>query len=283
MPVPPALSCASDGGECPCALPQYKSGERWGIVSTCGRWRIVFDDGKNALMRGEWLYTGFSPQKSHATERAQGLPVSRRRQRHLLPFPCVLRQGICSLRNYKTGGFSLCVCVVWAGKVENSFSRGFIYGGSFPDSFDSAQPRGGRFAPSSKAFATALCALPQGFCSLRNYKTGGFSLCVCVVWASKVENSFSRGFIYGGSFPDTFDTAPPRGGGAVCSVVKGVCSCSVCFAAGYLLFAELQNGRFFQSATEAAYKIPVKRQKVGQKCGQIAATGRKIIEKKIII
>ena len=175
MPVPPALSCASDGGECPCALPQYKSGERWGIVSTCGRWRIVFDDGKNALMRGEWLYTGFSPQKSHATERAQGLPVSRRRQRHLLPFPCVLRQGICSLRNYKTGGFSLCVCVVWAGKVENSFSRGFIYGGSFPDSFDSAQPRGGRFAPSSKAFATALCALPQGFCSLRNYKTGGFS------------------------------------------------------------------------------------------------------------
>lgn len=55
------------------------------------------------------------------------------------------------------------------------------------------------------------------------------------------------------------------------------------FAAGYLLFAELQNGRFSPSVTEAAYKIPVKRQKVGQKCGQIAATGRKIIEKKIII
>ena len=52
MPVPPAVSCASDGGECPCALPQYKSGERWGIVSTCGRWRVVFADGKNALMRG---------------------------------------------------------------------------------------------------------------------------------------------------------------------------------------------------------------------------------------
>ena len=143
MPVPPAVSCASDGGECPCALPQYKSGERWGIVSTCGRWRVVFADGKNALMRGEWLYTGFSPLKSHATERAQGLPVSRRRQRRLLPFPCALPQGFCSLRNYKTGGFSLCICMVWAGKVENSFSRGFIYGGSFPDSFDSAQPRGG--------------------------------------------------------------------------------------------------------------------------------------------
>ena len=114
-----------------------------------------------------------------AVQKRRGQPIQRGKLcsvvKGVSAAPCVLRQGICSLRNYKTGGFSLCVCVVWAGKVENSFSRGFIYGGSFPDSFDNAQPRGGgRFAPSSKAFATALCALPQGFCSLRNYKTGGF-------------------------------------------------------------------------------------------------------------
>ena len=94
-------------------------------------------------MRGEWLYTGFSPQKSHATERAQGLPVSRRRQRRLLLLRVFCRRDFARCGIDKTDGFSLCVCVVWAGKVENSFSRGFIYGGSFPDSFDSAQPRGG--------------------------------------------------------------------------------------------------------------------------------------------
>ena len=168
MPVPPAVSCASDRASAPRLATVQKRRE----VGHCFNVRKVarcFCRRQKCAYEGGWLYTGFSPLKSHATERAQGLPVSRRRQRHLLPFPCVLRQGICSLRNYKTGGFSLCVCVVWAGKVKNSFSRGFIYGGSFPDSFDSAQPRGGgRFAPSSKAFATALCALPQGFCSLRN-------------------------------------------------------------------------------------------------------------------
>lgn len=93
----------------------------------------------------------------------------------------------------------------------------------------------------------------------------------------------SHGVLFtAGVFP-ILSIAHSQEGGAVCSVVKGVCSCSVRFAARFLLFAELQNGRFFPSVTEAAYKIPVKRQKVGQKCGQIAATGRKIIEKKIII
>lgn len=176
MPVPPAVSCASDRASAPRLATVQKRREVAHCFNVRKVARCFCRRQKCAYEGGECLYTSFSPQKSHATERAQGLPVSRRRQRHLLPFPCVLRQGICSLRNYKTGGFSLCVCVVWAGKVENSFSRGFIYGGSFPDSFDSAQPRGGgRFAPSSKASAPAPCALPQGFCSLRNYKTGGFA------------------------------------------------------------------------------------------------------------
>ena len=143
MPVPPALSCASDMASAPRLAAVQKRREVGHCFNVRKVARCFCRRQKCAYEGGEWLYTGFSPQKSHATERAQGLPVSRRRQRHLLPFPCVLRQGICSLRNYKTGGFSLCVCVVWAGKVENSFSRGFIYGGSFPDSFDSAQPRGG--------------------------------------------------------------------------------------------------------------------------------------------
>ena len=98
---------------------------------------------------------------------------------------------------------------------------------------DGAGARSACFPPSSKAFATALCALPQGFCSLRNYKTGGFPLCVCMVWAGKVENSFSQVF-YCGSFPDSFDNATAKRE-TVCSVVKGVCSrprvfCSRVFA-----------------------------------------------------
>lgn len=133
MPVPPAVSCASDRASAPRLATVQKRRE----VAHC------FCQRRKCAYGGGWHCTCFSEQKSNATERAQGLPVSRRRQRHLLPFPCVLPQGFCSLRNYKTGGFSFCVCVVCAGKVENSFSRGFIYGGSFPDSFDSAQQREG--------------------------------------------------------------------------------------------------------------------------------------------
>lgn len=174
MPVPPALSCASDRASAPRLATVQKRRE----VGHCFNVRKVarcFCRRQKCAYEGEWLYTGFSPQKSHATERAQGLPVSRRRQRHLL-LPCALCGrvfALCGITKRTVFPFAFAWC---GGKVENSFSRGFIYVGSFPDSFDSAQPRGGgRFAPSSKAFATALCALPQGFCSLRNYKTGGFA------------------------------------------------------------------------------------------------------------
>ena len=97
---------------------------------------------KMRLWGGMALHRFFSAEKPRdgAGARSACFPPSSKAS---APAPCVLRQGICSLRNYKTGGFSVYVCVVWAGKVENSFSRGFIYGGSFPDSFDSAQPRGG--------------------------------------------------------------------------------------------------------------------------------------------
>ena len=92
----------------------------------------------------------------------------------------------------------------------------------------------------------------------------------------------SRKFVLTGFYlrraPDLSITQQSRGGRFAFSS-KASAPVPVCFSAWFLLIAELQNERFFPSAI----KIFRKRQKVGQKCGQIAATGRKIIEKKIII
>ena len=139
-----------------------------------------------------------------------------------------------------------------------------------------------------------LCSVVKGVCSRSRVFCGRvFALCgitkravfpFAFAWCGRAKSKIrSHGVLFtAGVFP-ILSIAHSQEGGAVCSVVKGVCSCSVRFAAGIMLVAELQNGRFSPSVTEAAYKISVKRQKVGQKCGQIAATGRKIIEKKIII
>ena len=199
MPAPPAVSCASDGASALCALPQYKSGG---------------DSPFNAA--------SFAPSsKAFATAL------------------CALRQGICSLRNYKTGGFSLCVCVVWAGKVENSFSRGFIYGGSFPDPFDSAQQRGGGGLLRRQRhllLPRALCRRVFARCGITKRAVFPFTFAWCGQAKSKIR---SHGVLFtAGVFP-ILSIAHSQEGGAVCSVVKGICYCPVRFAAGILLVAEL--------------------------------------------
>lgn len=148
---------------------------------------------------------------------------------------------------------------------------------------DGAGARSACFPPSSKASAPVPVCFAAGYllvAELTKRTVFPFAFAWCGRAKSKIR---SHGVLFtAGVFP-ILSIAHSQEGGAVCSVVKGICYCPVRFAAGFLLFAELQNGRFCPSVTEAAYKIPVKRQKVGQKCGQIAATGRKIIEKKIII
>lgn len=148
---------------------------------------------------------------------------------------------------------------------------------------DGAGARSACFPPSSKASAPVPVRFAVGFllvAELTKRTVFPFAFAWCGRAKSKIR---SHGVLFtAGVFP-ILSIAHSQEGGTVCSVVKGICYCPVRFAAGFLLVAELQNGRFSPSATEAAYKISVKRQKVGQKCGQIAATGRKIIEKKIII
>lgn len=142
MPVPPALSCASDRASAPRLATVQKRREVGHCFNVRKVARCFCRRQKCAYEGGMAIHRFFAAEKPRdgAGARSACFPPSSKAS---APVPCVLPQGICSLRNYKTGGFSLCVCVVWAGKVENSFSRGFIYGGSFPDSFDSAQPRGG--------------------------------------------------------------------------------------------------------------------------------------------
>lgn len=142
MPVPPALSCASDRASAPRLATVQKRREVGHCFNVRKVARCFCRRQKCAYEGGMAIHRFFSAEKPRdgAGARSACFPPPSKAS---APAPCVLPQGFCSLRNYKTGGFSLCVCVVWAGKVENSFSRGFIYGGSFPDSFDSAQPRGG--------------------------------------------------------------------------------------------------------------------------------------------
>ncbi len=162
MPVPPAVSCASDRASAPRLATVQKRREVGHCFNVRKVARCFCRRQKCAYEGGMAIHRFFAAEKPRDGA-AQGLPVSRRRQRHLLPFRVFCGRVFARCGIDKTGGFSLCVCVVWAGKVENSFSRGFIYGGSFPDSFDSAQPRGGRFAPSSKAFAPVPVRFAAGF------------------------------------------------------------------------------------------------------------------------
>lgn len=173
MPVPPAVSCASDRASAPRLATVQKRRE----VGHCFNVRKVarcFCRRQKCAYEGGWLYTGFSPQKSHATERAQGLPVSRRRQRRLLLFRALCRKVFARCGIDKTDGFLF--ALAWCGQAKSKIrSHGVLFtAGVFPILSIAHSQEGGRFAPSLKAFATALCALPQGFCSLRNYKTGGF-------------------------------------------------------------------------------------------------------------
>lgn len=213
MPVPPAVSCASDRASAPRLAAVQKRRE----VGHCFNVRKVarcFCRRQKCAYEGGNVYTPVFRRRK----------ATRRSGRKVCLFPAVVK-GICSRSR------------VFCGRV---FAR----------------------------------------CGITKREVFPFAFAWCGRAKSKIR---SHGVLFtAGVFP-ILSIAHSQEGGAVCSVVKGICYCPVRFAAGILLFAELQNGRFFPSATEAAYKIPVKRQKVGQKCGQIAATGRKIIEKKIII
>lgn len=175
MPVPPAVSCASDRASAPRLATVQKRRE----VGHCFNVRKV---ARCFCRRQKCAYEGGNGYTPVFRRRK----ATRRSGRKVCLFPAVVK-GICYCPVRFAAGFLLFAELQIGrffplrlrgvgGKVENSFSRGFIYGGSFPDSFDSAQPRGGgRFAPSSKAslLLRALCGRVFARCGID--KTDGFA------------------------------------------------------------------------------------------------------------
>lgn len=101
-----------------------------------------------------------------------------------------------------------------------------------------------------------LCSVVKGICSRSRVFCGRvFALCgitkravfpFAFAWCGRAKSKIrSHGVLFtAGVFP-ILSIAHSQEGGAVCSVVKGICYCPVRFAAGFLLVAELTKRTVF--------------------------------------
>lgn len=142
MPVPLALSCASDRASAPRLATVQKRREVGHCFNVRKVARCFCRRQKCAYEGGMAIHRFFAAEKPRdgAGARSACFPPSSKAS---APVPVCFAAGYLLFAELQNGRFFPLRLRGVAGKVENSFSRGFIYGGSFPDSFDSAQPRGG--------------------------------------------------------------------------------------------------------------------------------------------
>ena len=141
MPVPPALSCASDRASAPRLATVQKRREVGHCFNVRKVARCFCRRQKCAYEGGMAIHRFFSAEKPRdgAGARSACFPPSSKAS---APVPVCFAAGILLVAELKNGRFFR-LHLHGVGGQSRKFVLTGIYGGSFPDSFDSAQPRGG--------------------------------------------------------------------------------------------------------------------------------------------